>query len=107
MVAFQQEYGAGVKQSTVRSAHTKFKAGTLPLSVSYRATNETVQNDRPFTNGVAQSPEPNGGVGEVVAELKHRAGVFVAVNPSKKEATEYASGEIWFGQLLEDVVYLN
>ena len=107
MVAFQHEYGAGVKQSTVRSAHTKFKAGTLPLSVSYRATNEAVQTDMPFINQVAEPPESNSGVGEVVAELKHRAGAFVAVNPSKKEAIEYASGDIWFGQLLEDVVYLN
>ena len=48
MVASQQEYGAGVKQSIVRSAYTKFKAGTLPLSVSYRATRETVQTDKPF-----------------------------------------------------------
>ena len=98
MIDFVHEYGAGVRQSTCRSKTTKHEPGTLPLALSSATRNDLQQNTKQFAKPCALPMVPvasNLGTTQARAEVKYRAGDFVAVLPGGKQRDQHApSGNI-------------
>jgi len=112
MMEFVHEYGAGVRQSTCRNKTTKHEPGTLPLALSSATRKDLDQNTTSFIESVGALPMPaanNSGTNAAPrAEVKHRAGDFVAVLPGGSQRDKHAaSGNIWYGKLTKDVVHIH
>ena len=88
LMDFQQQWGIGAKQVTVRARTTKEEAGTLPYSVSFRPrADEVSQNvaglQLPVVANATQSAPGAVEQAQTWAEVKYCVGDFICLRPSQ------------------------
>ena len=112
LVTFQQQWGIGVKQVTVRSRTTKEEAGALPYSVSFRPRADAVSQNAaelqlPVAPDAVHSAPGAVEQAQTWAEVKYCVGDFICLRPSQGARKRYKdSGSVWFAQLQTDIIHI-